>query len=230
MEIKITFRRRHIKRFIAKLKVTHITCFFLYEYLRIDFRRYWHVYLLRSFLLCIRSCKHKSPWYKSHDPRTAGRYTASWAHRILCPSSRWNRGSGPWSTGRCRYTAPDRLLWNKTRQGIISHASPKIRSKQQHVVRTSAMPFLPPQPSTSLPVLGVCWMTRVSTQLIYLGWRKESKSHTSWTIRTQKSWKTMAGSRNALSISMAISGALHHRLWRREKEAILAEHPASSAR
>ena len=31
-------------------------------------------------------------------------------------------------------------------RGITSHVSPKIRSQQQHVGRTSAMPFLPPNP------------------------------------------------------------------------------------
>ena len=147
--------------------------FFLFEYLRIDFSIYWHVYLLRNFLLCIRSCKRKSPWCKSHGPRTAGRCTVSWAHRILCPSSRWNTGNGPWSTGRCHYTAPDRLLWNKARQGNYQprFSSRFAQSSSSSSSEQAVCHFSTPWPPTFFPVLGVSWMTHVSTA--YLSWLKK---------------------------------------------------------
>lgn len=169
----------------------------------IGFGKYWHVYLLHSFLLCIPSCKRKSPWCKSHDPHTAGQCIGSSGHHTPCPSSHWSTGSGPWSTAHCHYRARDRLLWNDTRQKDQRPRFPlSLPRNKWGAIPT---PLSPP-------------MLHGFLQLIYTGLRRESSLRTSWTIRAQKPWETMASSRNTLSISMAISGAFHHGLWRRQRE------------
>lgn len=112
-----------------------------------DFYKFEQVYLPHSFLLCSPSCRHKSPWCKSHAPRTVGQCTVWSAHRTPCPSSHWNIGSGPWSTVHSHCTTPDTLLWNKTRQKSYQ---PHLRSRSwktskslgQGVGRSSPHPFL----------------------------------------------------------------------------------------
>lgn len=135
----------------------------------------------------------------------------------------------PWSTGRCHHTAPDRLLWNKARQGDYQPFPSRFaQSSSSSSLEQAVCHFSTPRPPTFFPVLGVSWMTHVSTA--YLSWLKK-KTHVAYLLNNPDPEILENNGRFQKHTPFPWQFLGHSTTDSEEKkEVILAMHPASCAR